>query len=68
MPSYTAFVMPGLRAERDAAGTITDVAITYPCDLTAQMLQYSEATVEERATMLPHMRTPASGSAESPQP
>jgi dipeptidyl-peptidase-3 len=68
MPSYTAFVMPRLQAERDAAGAITDVAITYPCDLTAQMLQYSAATADERARTLPHLRSPAAGDAESAQP
>ena len=29
---------------RDAAGHISDVAISYPQDLTAQMLEYSAAT------------------------
>jgi len=44
LPSYTGFVMPRLEATRDAAGDITDVAIAYPLDLTAQMLEYSSAT------------------------
>ena len=42
LPSYTAFVMPKLEAVCDDAGTITDVTISYPCDLTAQMLEYSQ--------------------------
>ena len=41
LPSYTGFVMPRLEPVRDAAGEITDVAISYPMDFTAQMLEYS---------------------------
>jgi dipeptidyl-peptidase-3 len=41
MPSYTGFVQPRLEAVRAADGTITDVTISYPLDLTAQMLEYS---------------------------
>jgi dipeptidyl-peptidase III len=41
MPSYTGFVQPRLEAVRDAGGEITDVRISYPLDLTAQMLEYS---------------------------
>jgi dipeptidyl-peptidase III len=44
MPSYTAFVMPKLEAVRGASGEIVDVRISYPCDLSAQMLEYSGAT------------------------
>jgi dipeptidyl-peptidase-3 len=44
LPSYTAFVQPKLEAERGADGSIRDVRISYPRDLTAQMLEYSEAT------------------------
>ena len=40
LPSYTAFVMPRLTPVHDAAGAITDVEISYPCDLEAQMLEY----------------------------
>src|SRR6266852_8960338 len=40
LPSYTAFVMPRLNAITDRSGTITDVAISYPLDLSAQMLEY----------------------------
>jgi dipeptidyl-peptidase III len=41
MPSYTGFVQPRLEPVRAADGTITDVAVSYPLDLTAQMLGYS---------------------------
>ena len=41
LPSYTGFVMPKLEPVKDGAGNITDVKISYPCDLTAQMFEYS---------------------------
>ena len=41
LPSYTGFVMPKLEAVKDEKGKITDVKISYPCDFTAQMLEYS---------------------------
>jgi dipeptidyl-peptidase-3 len=41
LPSYSGFVQPQLDAVRDADGTITDVLISYPQDLTEQMLHYS---------------------------
>jgi dipeptidyl-peptidase III len=41
MPSYTGFVQPKLTPVRDAQGAIVDVEISYPLDLTAQMLEYS---------------------------
>jgi dipeptidyl-peptidase-3 len=44
LPSYTAFVMPKLVAVTNDAGHITDVTISYPLDLTTQMLEYSEAS------------------------
>jgi dipeptidyl-peptidase-3 len=44
LPSYTAFVMPRLEPVRDASGAIVDVGISYPLDLTVQMLEYSAAT------------------------
>ena len=44
VPSYTAFVMPRLATITDAEGKITDVTISYPRDLTEQMLEYSELT------------------------
>lgn len=44
LPSYTGFVMPRLEAVTNDAGEITDVTISYPLDLAAQMLEYSGAT------------------------
>ena len=46
LPSYTGFVMPRLRPVYDEQGSITDVAISYPCDLTSQMLEFSSARRE----------------------
>jgi dipeptidyl-peptidase-3 len=43
LPSYTGFVMPRLRPVVDEGGAITDVEISYPQDLTTQMLEYSDA-------------------------
>ncbi|MCC7180746.1 MAG: peptidase M49 [Acidobacteria bacterium] len=40
LPSYTGFVMPRLEPVRNEAGAIVDVAISYPCDLARQMLEY----------------------------
>ena len=44
LASYTGFVMPKLDAVKNQAGEITDVTISYPMDLTKQMLEYSAAT------------------------
>jgi dipeptidyl-peptidase-3 len=44
LSSYTGFVMPRLEAVTDDAGVITDVKISYPCDLTSQMLEYARMT------------------------
>ncbi len=41
LPSYMGFVMPKLTPVTGADGRITDVTISYPMDLTAQMLEYS---------------------------
>jgi dipeptidyl-peptidase-3 len=41
LPSYTGFVMPKLTPVTGADGKITDVTISYPMDLTRQMLEYS---------------------------
>jgi dipeptidyl-peptidase-3 len=41
LPSYSGFVMPKLTAITAADGAITDVTISYPQDLTRQMLEYS---------------------------
>ena len=48
LPSYTGFVMPKLEPVRDEHGAIVDVAISYPLDLAAQMLEYS---AERRAAL-----------------
>jgi dipeptidyl-peptidase III len=47
LPSYTAFVMPRLQPIVDGAGHITDVEISYPCDLERQMLEYGSASVAD---------------------
>jgi dipeptidyl-peptidase-3 len=44
LPSYTGFVMPRLEPVKNASGDITDVGISYPMDLSKQMLEYSAAT------------------------
>jgi dipeptidyl-peptidase III len=46
LPSYTGFVMPRLDAIKEAGRTaaIADVKISYPQDLTTQMLEYAAAT------------------------
>jgi hypothetical protein len=36
--------MPKLETVRNDSGEITDVRISYPLDLSTQMLEYSEAT------------------------
>jgi len=41
LPSYTGFVMPKLTPVTGSDGTITDVTISYPMDLTTQMIEYS---------------------------
>ena len=41
VPSYSGFVMPKLEAVISDDGVITDVVISYPQDLTQQMLEYS---------------------------
>ena len=41
LPSYSGFVMPKLTPVHDATAQITDVTISYPQDLTTQMLEYS---------------------------
>ena len=48
LPSYTGFVQPRLEAETASDGTIRDVKISYPQDLTKQMLEYSDATRASR--------------------
>ena len=41
MPSYTGFVQPKLTPIAGPDGAIADVKISYPMDLTTQMLEYS---------------------------
>jgi len=41
LPSYTGFVQPMLTPVAGADGKVADVKISYPMDLTAQMLGYS---------------------------
>ena len=43
MPSYTGFVQPRLTAPTSPDGQVTDVKISYPMDLTTQMLEFSKA-------------------------
>jgi dipeptidyl-peptidase-3 len=43
LPSYTGFVMPRLQPVVDHTGAIVDVSISYPQDLTTQMLEYSSS-------------------------
>ena len=43
LPSYTGFVMPKLTPVQGTDGKITDIQISYPQDLSAQMLEYSQA-------------------------
>jgi dipeptidyl-peptidase III len=42
LPSYSGFVMPKLTAIKGPDGAITDVQISYPMDLTKQMLEYAQ--------------------------
>ncbi len=44
LPSYTGFVMPRLEPVRGPDGETTDIRISYPLDLTEQMLEYSGKT------------------------
>jgi dipeptidyl-peptidase-3 len=44
LPAYTGFVMPTLTPVTAADGSISDVKISYPMDLTTQMLEYSGAS------------------------
>ena len=51
LPSYTGFVQPRLEPIRGEDAAIADVAISYPLDLTAQMLEYADATKATRAQL-----------------
>ncbi|MEO8481711.1 MAG: peptidase M49 [Acidobacteriota bacterium] len=46
LPSYTGFVQPRLEPVIDDRGHIADVRISYPQDLTTQMLEYSGRRAE----------------------
>jgi len=48
LPSYTGFVQPRLEPVEDGNGTIIDIRISYPQDLTAQMLEYADLTKATR--------------------
>jgi dipeptidyl-peptidase-3 len=48
LPSYTGFVQPRLEAVTGADGSIADVSISYPQDLTQQMLEYAAMTRASR--------------------
>jgi dipeptidyl-peptidase-3 len=52
LPSYSGFVMPKLEAVQGVGGDITDVKISYPQDLTTQMLEYSALTKATRIQLL----------------
>jgi dipeptidyl-peptidase-3 len=51
LPSYTGFVMPKLQPVYDEEGSITDVEISYPCDLMSQMLEFSAARRDQIARL-----------------
>ena len=44
LPSYGGYVMPKLTAVKGPDGAITDVQISYPMDLTTQMLEFAQGT------------------------
>ena len=46
LPSYTGFVMPKLTPVTDDRGEIVDVTISYPQDLTMQMLEYARRSAD----------------------
>ena len=50
-PSYTGIVMPKLEPVLDSHGNVSDVKATYPCDLAAQMLEYSAFTKSAKAAV-----------------
>jgi dipeptidyl-peptidase III len=52
LASYTGFVQPKLAAVSGPDGAITDVKISYPQDLSAQMLEYAAMTRESRRTFM----------------
>jgi dipeptidyl-peptidase-3 len=52
LPSYTGIVQPRLEAVTAPDGTITDVKISYPQDLKAQMLEYAAMTRDTRRAFM----------------
>ncbi len=48
---YTGFVMPRLVPVTGADGSIEDVTVAYPCDLAAQMLEYSAFTTRGKEAL-----------------
>jgi dipeptidyl-peptidase-3 len=51
LPSYTGFVQPRLDPVVDAQGRLTDIRISYPQDLTTQMLEYAGYRPEDRSRL-----------------
>jgi len=51
LPSYTGFVQPRLEPVLDPEANIVDVKVTYPLDLSTQMLEYSAFTRKEKASI-----------------
>ncbi len=49
LPLYTGFVMPKLEPVLDPEAKIVDVKVSYPLDLTTQMLEYSAFTNNRRS-------------------
>jgi dipeptidyl-peptidase III len=52
LPSYTGVVQPRLAAVTGPDGTISDVKISYPQDLAAQMLEYAALTRDTRRAFM----------------
>lgn len=64
LPSYTGFVQPRLEPVTGPDGRVTDVKISYPLDLTRQMLEYSGKRVEMRNADFGRLRAPSARSGE----
>ena len=62
LPSYSGFVMPKLTAVTATDGTITDVTISYPQDLTKQMLEFAESAAPSAAVSGSRVSDPAAPS------
>lgn len=52
LPSYTGIVEPKLEAVSGPDGVVTDVKISYPQDLSAQMLEYAAMTRDTRRAFM----------------